>query len=437
MKGLSKKFTAEYRIEYRSELKKRLKPLYSIPKLSIPKKVINGKKVPTIAKGKRWYVYFYFIDPGTGKYGKPFKIYRDINSFPSIKERTALGNFYKDAVHNWLKNGFDPYKDISKKSLMKTNELSVSSTMSVRVAFEYGLEHKKGSVKLGSYNSYKTYVSLFMDWCSDHSLDVLNITALRESHVIDYLNYLRREKPKGRGLKPTSVNNTKRHLGAIMSKLYEDKIVPVNFISNIVAKKGKPEKNQPFTKEEIKDIRTYCKEHEPVLYDFLRFIFYSFMRNQEIVRIRIKDIDMEKRLISIPTKSDTLSHILMIEPMYQFLLTKNLDKCRKEDFLFTPSGVPGKWDSCEKGKVAYFSKRFLIVKAHLGLDTKKTTYSFRHNAAVDLFHSFVESGQSENEAIGNLMNITRHKSEDALRNYLRDIGAVVPKDWSSNYNIDF
>ncbi|MEB8345884.1 tyrosine-type recombinase/integrase [Flavobacteriaceae bacterium KMM 6898] len=433
MKGFTKKFSDEYRIEYRSELKERIKPLYTDPKLHVPKKVVNGRKMPSVEKGKRWYVYFYFTDPDTGKYGKPFKIYRDINSFRSIKDRRKMGNFYRDAVHRWLKNGFDPYEQAAREK----RELSVTDTMSVRVALEYGLEHKKGSVKLGSYKAYANYVNLFLAWCADHQLDTLGILELQESHVIDYLNYLRRERPKGRGLKPTSVNNTKRHLGAIMSKLYQDKIVPVNFITNIVAKKGKPEKNQPFTEKEVRDIRAYCKEREPVLYDFLRFIFYSFMRNQEIVRIRVKDIDMDKRLISIPTKSDTLSHILMIEPMYQFLLSKKLHRCKKGDLLFTPSGKPGKWDSTEKGRVAYFSKKFLDVKDHFGLDANKTTYSFRHNAAVDLFQSFIANGLSEQAAIGKLMNITRHKSESALRNYLRDIGAVVPKDWTDSYNMDF
>ncbi|MEJ1222790.1 hypothetical protein [Sediminicola sp. 1XM1-17] len=56
---------------------------------------------------------------------------------------------------------------------------------------------------------------------------------------------------------------------------------------------------------------------------------------------------------------------------------------------------------------------------------------------MHLFQSFVASRQSENETIGNLMNLTSHKSEVALRNYLRDIGAVVPEDWSSSYNMGF
>ncbi|MGY8914997.1 MAG: tyrosine-type recombinase/integrase [Flavobacteriales bacterium] len=438
MKGLHKKITNEYVEEYVNRPRIELVNYFSKPKLYIPTKRKNGKEVPTIEKGKRWYVFYYFRNPATGKMGnRPFKIYRKLNSLTSIKERKKVGKMMCDIMYDMLKGGYSPYDEDSKNVESTKEEDSTENVMTVRLAFEHCLEHKKGSLKLGSYNTYKTYVSLFMDWCKDMELDGLDILELEQSHIIDYLNYLRRDPPRGRGLKPTSVANTKRHLGAIMAKLYEDKMVPKNFFPDIKTKKGKPEKNQPFTKAEVKIIRDHCLEHEPVLYDFLRFIFYSFLRNQEIVRIQVKHIDMEKRLISIPTKTDTLSHILMIEPMYQFLLSKKLHKCKKSDLLFTPSGKPGAWKSSEKGRVAYFSKRFLIIKEQFGFEPNKTTYSFRHNAAVDLFQSFVENGQSENEAIGNLMMITRHRTEDALRNYLRDVGAIVPKDWSDSYNIEF
>ncbi|MEB8328630.1 tyrosine-type recombinase/integrase [Flavobacteriaceae bacterium KMM 6897] len=439
MKSFRKKFSIEYVNEYVYNSKKHFVMLYSTPKLYIPKIIVNGKKKATIKKGKRWYVYFYYRDPDTGKMGNsPFKIYREINSFKSIKERRIVGNWYKNVVHGWLKDGFDPFDEASKEKILnKTRVFSVQDMMTVRVAFEHGLEHKKNSLKKESFNMYRNYMRLFLAWCEEKKLDTLDITNLREKDVIDYLNYLRKEPPLGRGLKPTSVANTKRHLGAIMAKLYEDKIVSVNIFSNIKTKKGKPEKNQPFTEEEVRSIKEYCIENEPVLYDFLRFIFYSFMRNQEIVRIQLHHINMDKKLIAIPTKSEKLSYILMIEPMFQFLESLELEKYPKDSFLFTPSGTPGPWDTSEKGRVAYFSKRFLTIKDHFGFDANKTTYSFRHNAAVDLFQSFIKSGLSEREAIGKLMAITRHKSENALRNYLRDIGAVVPKDWSDSYNMDF
>ena len=64
-------------------------------------------------------------------------------------------------------------------------------------------------------------------------------------------------------------------------------------------------------------------------------------------------------------------------------------------------------------------------------------YSFRHTAALDLFYSFVKQGNTEREAILKLMPITGHATEAALRNYLRDIGGMLPKDYGSDYTLEF
>jgi hypothetical protein len=54
-----------------------------------------------------------------------------------------------------------------------------------------------------------------------------------------------------------------------------------------------------------------------------------------------------------------------------------------------------------------------------------------------LFHSFVKQNLTEREAILKLMPITGHATEAALRNYLRDIGGMLPKDYGSDYTLEF
>jgi len=36
-----------------------------------------------------------------------------------------------------------------------------------------------------------------------------------------------------------------------------------------------------------------------------------------------------------------------------------------------------------------------------------------------------------------MLPITRHTNENGLRNYLRDVGGLLPKDYGENYTIDF
>jgi hypothetical protein len=61
----------------------------------------------------------------------------------------------------------------------------------------------------------------------------------------------------------------------------------------------------------------------------------------------------------------------------------------------------------------------------------------RHSFAVDLYNSFINSGATTVEAEMKMLPITRHKSLSGLRNYLRDVGALLPKDYGHNFTIDF
>ena len=84
-----------------------------------------------------------------------------------------------------------------------------------------------------------------------------------------------------------------------------------------------------------------------------------------------------------------------------------------------------------------FAKRFNAVKLHFGFSAAYGIYSFRHTAAMDLYYSFLKQGLTEREAILKLMPITGHATEAALYNYLRDVGGMLPKDYGSDYTLEF
>ncbi|WP_421807425.1 tyrosine-type recombinase/integrase [Flagellimonas sp.] len=414
----------EHISEYIAILTKMAVNMYSEPKLYIPK---DSEGKPDLSQ--RWYVYFYFRNPNTGNMDKrPIKYYKGINRLKTVSDRKRVGKQLISVLKTMLEEGYNPFIKGS------ANTLPVGT---VKECFETALEHKKPFVKETTYNSYCDYLNLFLDWAKKNSISRMPINELSRKHISAYLNYLGREKPHGKGLMPTSIHNHKGNLSALMGQMVKDDIIPENFIAKIPTKKNRPSKNEPFSMDEIKELRKYTKEHEPVLYNFLQFIFYSFMRNNEIARIQVKHINMDNRTIAIETKGEKKSHILMIDRLYGMLKDWNVEQLPKDYYLFTPEGVPGKWDASVKSRVDYFSERFAKVKKELKIPKEKNSYSLRHNAAVDLFTSFMEQGMAEKEAIYTLLQITRHKSEGALRKYLRDVGAILPKDWGQHYNISF
>ncbi len=235
--------------------------------------------VPSVAPGDRWYVYYRFRNPVTGKMDLPqLKLYRDINRLKTVAERKRYGHALAASLLMALQEGFNPYDKQGHRS--KPYE----RTYTVKQAFTAALEDKN-ALKSSTYSSYWDYLNPFIAWLDKNRLADAPLEKLTKRHVIAYFSYLGAEKPEGKGLLPTSVDNTRRSLGAIMAKLKADDLVRDNFISDIVTNRSKPKKNAPFTKDELQLIKDYSQQHYPILYDFLRFIFYTFMRNTEIVRV--------------------------------------------------------------------------------------------------------------------------------------------------------
>ncbi len=406
--------------------------LYSDPKLFIPKETKGNRKVPSVLPGKKWYVYFYYTDPDTGTMRKqPFKVYLNINRYKTVRERKAYGKVLVRVVAYHLANGYNPFLPGSAKN-------AIQDIPTISEAFTSALKDRTHYLKPVTYKSYEDYLRLFLQWLEAKGSADKPISELTQASVVEYINYLGRPKPQGKGLKPTSVHNHKLNLSAIFRQVVKNGWAEKNFIAEIETAKNKPERNEPFTREEISRLRDYLQSLEsPAMFHYFQFLFYSFLRNREIVQLQAGHIDMENRLISIETKGEKLSRVRIVQPLYELLDSWNLDALPSDFYLLAPQGVPGRWETGAKPKVAYFSKQFARIRQQLGISENKKTYSLRHNAAIELFMGFVESGLTEKEAVYQMLPITRHKDESALRNYLRDLGSILPNDWTEKYRVSF
>ena len=149
----------------------------------------------------------------------------------------------------------------------------------------------------------------------------------------------------------------------------------------------------------------------------------------EIVRLRIKDINIKDRLVYVRAKNKPVK----IKIIPEILLSElpNLDNYKPEDFLFTPDGIGGEWNTSETNKRGYVGKRFKKIKTVFDLGEDYGMYSFRHTFITMLYNSLV-IGSTPFEAKSKLMLITGHNTMSALEKYLRDIDAVLPDDYSEH-----
>lgn len=417
MINIYKLLESEYKNEYNLSLVKSndMKP-YKKPKI-FPK-VVSEKplsafsekeKKEIMTKNKRWYVYYYFRNKD-GKMVKQPSIYYKINQeYKEFDERYKHFHRLRNVVEKLLKEGFSPYEGEEEES--KYTCFS---------ALDYALELKKNIVKQTTYNDYKGRIESFKKYLKARGLHKTNITDITKKDINEYLNsVLVKSSPRNR-------NNTFSVLSAIFSTLEENELVINNVVQKIKKLQTKPERNKTYTKKQENDIFTLMEQKDKELLLFVKFVSYNFLRPIEVCRLQIKDIDFEGAKLSVRAKNKPVKIKIIPEILLQEI--QHFKGLNPEFHLFAPNGV-GFWNIFENNKRDYWSRRFKEIKDELGLNKDYGLYSFRHTFITKLYRE-LRSQYSQIETYDKLMLITGHSSLNALRQYLRDIDAELPEDYS-------
>lgn len=403
---------------------------YSEVKIYYPKDK-DGK--PIVAPKKPWHIYYYYRSPFSGKMQK-FMNTCKINKYKTVAERMEAAKAWVKAYVLLLDNGFNPFDELGIPDKDMPEEID-EVVYTVKTGLKYAYDNKLGSWKKSTADDYLIRMNVFLEYAELKKFDSMDIRELADVHIIGFLNWI--INPMGRNIGKTSQDNYKRAVSGLLGKLKKDKIIAANPAADIDTKKDKPQKNKPFTGEEVKKLRDWMLKHDRKLYEFVTLMIYTFLREREIVRLRVKDIHLEQKYLYADTKGDRQTIKKLIDPVCRMLEGKNLKGYPEAAHIFTKSGDIELWDADEKAKVDHFGYRFRQAKLALGFGKDYGLYSFRHSAALDLYHSLVRSGLNDHEAVLKLMPIIGHQDPDTTRNYLRDIGGMLPKDYGEMYTLSF
>jgi integrase len=407
-------------------------------------KLSNDEKKKAISRD--WYVYFKYRNPTTNKLVRQTNIKAGANRLKTKEERYKFLSEVRDNLELLLKMGFDPYSDNTalEEKLSPSNiptfevttpkpvveieknivdELLDSSNYTIEYAFEYVLNRKKNSLAESSYKVFKSRINSFLNWIKEKNEGALQkpITTLSKKMVISYLNEVL-DKTSA-----TSRNNTRGDLSAFFQTLVDDDILTENFIKNINVLKSKPERNKTYSSKLEIDILEYLKNNDPILLLFVQFISYNFLRPIEVCRLKVSDLNLNDRTLTVNAKNKNGK--TKIIPQKMFDLIPDLSSKNNNDLLFTPNEIGGSWETEEVNRRDYFTKRFKEIKDNFNLGKDYGLYSFRHTSITNLYKEFNKT-LTPFETKSKLMQITGHQTMDALEKYLRDIDAALPEDYS-------
>jgi len=427
MLNISDLLIYEYEKEYSFEYRFKVKRSYSDPKIYTAKDDLK----------KRWYVYYSYRDPKTGRLKKMPPIYGNVNYYKTKSERLNILMSFQRNLLKLLKEGYNPFEDCTNLYESKTTDTFTTVNvpppapveepkMGLEEAFIFAMKLKKSTLNQTSYRGLNNRIDNFLKWMKEHYPVIIHIEDLSKKIVTSFLNYqLEKTSPRNR-------NNYRTDLSSVVQMLEDNEIIIVNYVKKIPTIKSIPTRNKTYSSNQQEEIFKYLETADPILLLYIQFISYNFLRPLEVCRLKIKDINtldskLEFKAKNSPLKTKIIPEILMKE-------IPDLSGLNPEHYLFTPKKIGDSWDTQENNRRDHFSKRFkAVVKDHFKLGKDYGLYSFRHTFITKLYRKFVKAS-SPYSAKSKLLLVTGHSTMDALQKYLRDIDAELPEDYSSYLN---
>jgi hypothetical protein len=302
---------------------------YSEPKIFTGGVDINlwsklSAKDKKTALSKKWYIYYSYRNPSTGRLKRQTNIKAGVNLYKDRKSRYHILSTLKESLEYVLSQGFNPYKDntslvefiehllLPEEEKIKKNQTTLQKPLVVeqlnlkvktnlypiKESFDLALKTKIKVLGEISYKNFRSRINRFEKWLIEQNIDFKNdISTINKKLVIQYLNtVLQSTSPRNR-------NNTRTDISSLFQTLEDNDVIQDNFVKKINVLKAIPERNKTYTTTEQKDIFNYLKEHDTTLFLFVQFISYNFLRPVEVCRLKIGDIDLKDKRISVRAKN--------------------------------------------------------------------------------------------------------------------------------------
>lgn len=384
--------------------KLKVKRAYTTPRIYSGKKQYNPKD--------RWYIYYSYLNPGTQKMERQKLIYLDINRrYKKKRERLKHFTYVRDVLDSLLEDGYSPY------TYAKVDEENLTTAKS---CIMNALEIKKADVTDKTFRDYKAKVKVFVKYLIENNLDYYPIGSITRQHVKKFLDNKESETS-------TATRNCYlKVLSSIFSQLMRDKHISENVIKTLKLYEVEVLGNKVYSPEEEDRVLGYLKDNEPSLHLLVKFVSFVLLRPIEVCRLRVKDINFEKRVLSVKTKTKQYKSKTIPQLMLDELL--HYDLSNPEAYLITKDGIAVTDESAEKRR-AFFTKKYQQIRKSLDIEKGFTLYSFRHTSITKMYKKLRLTSNLK-ETLNRLMEITGHTTRDGLVNYLREADIEVVDDYS-------
>lgn len=401
MQSLREILLTEYGNEYNIDM--------PVLQYKLPKIYHGGKEFDL---SQRWYVYYSYLNPSTGKMQRQNPIYMNVNrDFNTAAERMKRLKAIAKNLTELLKNGYSPYSD---------SGLETKSQYNIKDAIEFAYEIKAATLAETTIPEYKSRKNKFVKFLESNGYDFIAADEFPKKYVLDYMNSIIKNN-SGK-----THNNHKVVLSSLFEILKSNEIIKNNFLNDISNQISNPKKNKSYSNKQLEILFEEISKDKKLLL-FIQFVSYNFLRPIEVVRLKFEDLKVDEKPAYLQVKAKNKPLKTKLIPNILLKELQSLNFVNSKDFVFKTNekGIA----TTEINRRNYFSDRFKSVKDKLNLGEEYTIYSFRHTFITRLFRE-LRKEKTELETFDLLMKVTGHSTLKALKAYLRDIDAELAEDYS-------
>ena len=279
--------------------------------------------------GTDWLIVYYAKDPQSDK------LVRFRNRVPKMsnkKERLRFAQKMIDTLNEQLYSGWSPYMG------------NLTEVKTIDYCFDYYLktlskELSDGVKRKSTCNNYKHFITAFTEYLSIYQKNVKFISDISTLICDHFLDRIYIEKEKSARTYNFYLMCMRTFFNFCLSKGF----INENPVKNTKSKTIKEKTRVVLNQKEKKQLQL-LREDNFHFYVFCMTTYYCFIRPNELKKLKVEHVNIEKSYITIPssisknrkTENVTIPNIFIEE------LKEHIGKASKDLFLFGKKFAPGK-----------------------------------------------------------------------------------------------
>lgn len=337
--------------------------------------------------GTDWLIVYYAKDPQSDK------LVRFRNRVPKMsnkKERLRFAQKMIDTLNEQLYSGWSPYMG------------NLTEVKTIDYCFDYYLktlskELSDGVKRKSTCNNYKHFITAFTEYLSIYQKNakfISDISTLICDHFLDRI-YIEKEKSA------RTYNFYLMCMRTFFNFCLSKGFIQESPVKNTKSKTIK-EKTRVVLNEKEKKQLQLLREDNFHFYIFCMTTYYCFIRPNELKKLKVEHVNIEKSYITIPssisknrkTENVTIPNIFIEE------LKEHIGKASKDLFLFGKKFVPG------KQAVTNLFYHWENVRKKYGFRKEVQFYSLKDTGITDMLNAGVPAIKVRDQARHSDLKIT-------------------------------